>query len=405
MNILLICNYWHFEFEKKSSRYRTMADILSEDDEFELEVISSSFRHQTKEQRDLDYIRTIKTKYNMTLLYEPDYKRNISIKRIFSHHHLAKEIGKYLNSCKKPDVIICSVPSLSVGSVVTRFANKHNIKVIIDIQDLWPEAFKMALNIPIISNILFFPMMLQANRIYQRADRIMAVSETYVKRGLSKNKKRNKGFPLYIGTDSNLVEESIAGIDIKKDENEFWIGYIGALGYSYDIRLVIDAIHLLNQQGYSNIVFKIMGQGVLLEEFKQYAKDKRVNCDFMGFLEYGEMMGTLMKCELAVNPIVGDSVASIINKVSDYAMAAVPVINTQNSEEYRGLLEKYNCGLNCINGDSGSVAQAIKKLYDNKELRIEMGVNAKKLGKECFDRQKTYPAVKDLIYELGGETV
>lgn len=402
MDILLICNYWHFEFEKKSSRYRTMANILAENNEFEIEVVSSSFRHQTKEQRDLEYIRTIKESYDVTLLHEPGYKKNISLRRIYSHHCFSKEIIKYLNLRKNPDIIICSVPSLSVGDAVTKFANNHDIKVIIDIQDLWPEAFKMAINIPVVSDILFFPMMLQANRIYGRADRIMAVSETYVKRGLSKNKKVCKGYPLYIGTDSKLVEDSIKGKVIEKQKSEFWIGYVGALGHSYDIRLVIDAIQLLNQRGYSNIVFKIMGQGVLLEEFKKYAKEKNVKCDFMGFLEYGVMMSILMNCDVAVNPIVGKSVASIINKVSDYAMARVPVINTQNSEEYRYLLESYDCGINCENGDSESVAQAIKKLYDDEEMRIKMGLNAKKLGEECFDRQKTYPEVKNLIYELAG---
>ena len=405
MDILLICNYWHFEFEKRSSRYRTMADILSENEDFEVEVVSSSFRHQTKKQRDLDFINTIQTNYKITLLYEPDYKKNISLKRIYSHHCLAKKIVKYLNSRKKPDVIICSVPSLAVGSAVTKFANKHSIKVIIDIQDLWPEAFKMAINIPVISDILFSPMMLQANNIYAGADEIMAVSETYVKRGLSKNKKGCKGLPIYIGTDSKLVENAIEGKCVEKSDNEFWIAYVGALGHSYDIRSVIDAIYLLKEQGYSNIIFKVMGQGILLEEFKQYAEEKKVSCDFMGFLEYGEMMSTLMKCELAVNPIVGNSVASIINKVSDYAMAAVPVINTQNSEEYRCLLEKYDCGLNCINGDSESLVKAVKKLYDSEELRNKMGRNAEKLAEEFCDRRKTYPLIKNLIYEIGGKSV
>lgn len=400
MDILLICNYWHFEFEKQSSRYRTIADILAAHEGFEVEVLSSTFRHQTKKQRDLVYVNTIPADYKVTLLYEPDYKKNISLRRIYSHHRLAKEIVRYLETRKKPDVIICSVPSLSVGSAVTRYAQNHDIKVIVDIQDLWPESFKMAINIPVLSDLLFIPMMIQANHIYSRADSIMAVSDTYVKRGLKCN-NHAKGFPLYIGTDSALVKKVTSGKNIEKPANEFWIGYVGALGHSYDIRSVIDAIAVLNKQGYGNIVFKVMGEGVLLGEFKQYTIQKNVHCDFTGFLDYGTMMSTLMKCDLAVNPIVGTSVASIINKVSDYAMAAVPVVNTQNSDEYRNLLDKYHCGINCINGDIESIAQAIKSLYDDEQLRNEMSFNAKQLGEECFDRQKTYPAVVKLVEEIG----
>lgn len=399
MDILLICNYWHFEFEKQSSRYRTMADILSSHSDFSVEVISSTFRHQTKNQRDLNYISTIRADYKVTLLHEPNYRKNISILRLYSHHCFANEVIKYLETRKKPDVIICSVPSLAVGSAVTKYAKKHGIKLIIDIQDLWPEAFKMAINIPGVSNILFMPMMIQANRIYSSADIVMAVSDTYVKRGLENN-SRAKGFSLFIGTDSELVKQSIADKQVGKPINEFWIGYAGALGYSYDIRSIIDAISILNQQGYTDIVFKVMGEGTLLNEFKQYAIQKNVKCDFTGFLDYGTMMSTLMQCDLAVNPIVGKSVASIINKVSDYAMAGVPVVNTQNSDEYRQLLEVYNCGINCINGNASSIANGIKMLHDSKQLCSEMGANARRLGEERFDRQRTYPAVIKLIEEI-----
>lgn len=397
MDILLICNYWHFEFEKQSSRYRTMADILSRDERNQVEVVTSSFRHQTKTQRNIEQIKQIPSAYKVTLLHEPDYKKNISLRRIYSHHCFAKEVVKYLEKRKKPDVIICSVPSLSVGSAVTKFANKNNITVVIDIQDLWPEAFKMAINIPILSDILFSPMMMQANRIYARADKIMAVSDTYVRRGLKNNMKGEKGFCLFIGTDSELVEQSIRDKHVDKPENEFWVGYVGALGHSYDLKSIIDAIHILNCKGYSNIVFKIMGDGVLREEFKQYAQEKNICCDFTGFLDYGTMMSTLMKCDIAVNPIVGTSVSSIINKVSDYAMAGLPVINTQNSDEYKRMLARYECGISCENGNSKEIAEAIKKIYEDAELRNTMGIGSGRMAQEQFDRQRTYPGVIDFI--------
>ena len=398
-DILLIANYWHFEFEKKSSRYRTMADVLC-DGGYEVEVVSSSFRHQNKTQRDLEFIKTIESPYKMTILKEPDYKKNISLQRIYSHHCFAKEVVKYLEGRKKPDLIICSVPSLPVGSAVTKFANANGIKIIIDIQDLWPEAFKMALNIPVVSDILFSPMMLQANKIYSRADRVMAVSQTYVDRGLSQNTKDDKGLAVFIGTDSRLVAEATEGKSVEKPDNEFWVGYIGALGHSYDIKLIIDAIKLLNNKGISNILFKVMGEGVLLDEFKEYAKAQQVNCEFTGFVEYGDMMTALGACDVAVNPIVGKSVASIINKVSDYAMAGVPVINTQNSPEYRKLIDDYNCGINCESGNAQSVADAIERIYNDVELKKQMGENSSRLANERFDRNITYKNIISLIEDV-----
>lgn len=395
-DVLLIANFWHFEFEKKSSRYRTMAEVLCNAG-YNVEVVSSSFRHQTKQQRDIEYTKTIESLYKVTLLHEPEYNKNVSLKRIYSHHCFAKEVTKYLKTRKKPDLIICSVPSLSVGSAVTKFAKKNDIKIIIDIQDLWPEAFKMAVNIPVVSDILFMPMMIQANKIYARADKVMAVSETYVKRGLEKNKKDEKGLSVFIGTDSKLVEEAIEGKEITRTDNDFWVGYVGALGHSYDIPTVIDALKILKDKGYKNIVFKIMGEGVLIDSFRKYATEAKVNCEFTGFIEYGEMMASLMACDCAVNPIIGKSVSSIINKVSDYAMVGVPVINTQNSSEYRELLEKYECGINCDNGNAQAIAEAILKLYNDEQLRKTMGENSLKLAQEKFDRTVTYKNVISLI--------
>ena len=276
---------------------------------------------------------------------------------------------------------------------------KNKIPLIIDIQDLWPEAFKMAFNIPIISDILFAPMMLQANNIYSRADVIMAVSDTYVKRGKLVNNSAD-GLSIYIGTDSSLVEEKTKGIEVKKDADKFVIGYVGALGHSYDIKEVIDAIKLLNDKGYNNIKFKIMGDGVCLTEFKDYALKRKVNCEFLGMLEYGLMMKTLMMCDIAVNPIVGKSVSSIINKVSDYAAAGIPVINTQNNKEYRELLEQYEAGTNVENGNTEELANAILQYYQNDEYKKIVGKNQKKMFDEMFDRRKIYPKLILKINEL-----
>ena len=392
-DVMLIVNYWHFESEKASSRYRSMADILCK--KYDLEVVTSTFCHLKKSQRNADELDIDSLPYKMTLQYEKGYKKNISVQRILSYTQFGKNVYQYLLKRKKPDLIIVSVPSLSVAEYVTKYANKNNIPVIVDIQDLWPEAFKMAIDIPVISDFLFFPMKKQAEKIYKSADTIMAVSDTYARFGGQFNTSGN--FSIYIGTDSKLVTEESEKFDVIKPANEFWIGYIGALGHSYDIKLVISALNELKQKGYTNIVFKVMGDGILKEDFEKFALDNNVVCDFTGLLNYGLMMKTLMNCDIAVNPIVGKSVSSIINKVSDYAAANVPVINTQKSEEYRNLISQYNAGINVENGNAHALADAIDTLYTDSTLREEMKKGQQQLFCEKFDRANTYNKIIDII--------
>lgn len=398
-DILLITHYYHFPSEKDSSRYRTLAQLIAGDDRFDLEVVTSSFYHRTKQQRDRQACLA-QQDFRVTLVDEPGYQKNISVQRLRSAKAFADNVLEYLKARKRPDLIYQVVPSLDVADVVSRYAQDEGIPLIIDIQDLWPEAFKMAIDIPVVSDIAFYPMLRKANRIYSRADSIVAVSDTYVERGLSVNRQCKKGLSVYIGTDMDLAKRKMQPHAVVKPDDEFWVTYIGALGHSYDIELVIKALARLRDKGIENIVFHVMGEGVLMSRFEQCAKDMGVNAVFHGHTEYGLMMARLAASDIAVNPIVGKSVASIINKVADYAAAGVPVVNTQNSPEYRRLLEEYRAGINCPPGDVEAVSESILCLYEDEVLRQRMRTGQQKLGLAKFSRSDTYPALIVLIQDL-----
>ena len=57
-------------------------------------------------------------------------------------------------------------------------------------------------------------------------------------------------------------------------------------------------------------------------------------------------------------------------------------------------------GISSEPGDSDALAKAIKKLIENKKLREEMGINARRCAEECFDRRKTY---LELVKVITGE--
>ena len=398
-DILLITNFWHFECEKSSSRYLYLANVLVNHG-YDLEVITSTFYHRLKKERSFDENFLTSFRYKITLVKEPPYLRNISLKRLHAHKTFAKNVISYLIQRKKPDLILCVIPSTYVAEKVIKFANNNHIPVVLDIQDLWPEAFQMALHIPVVSNICFAPLKRLADKAYKNADYITAVSQTYVERGMRVNKKTSQGSVIYLGADFDLVQSIIRKNPIEKDSNTFWITYIGALGYSYNIKMVIDALMILNNQGIKNIKFHVFGNGMLEEEFRSYAKQSGIDTVFWGHRQYEEMIPYLAASDIAVNPIVGKSVASIINKVCDYATAGVPVVNDQNSREYRELLDEYHAGINCDNNNAQQFADAILTLYRDENLRKDMKSGALRLAKEKFDRNKTYLAFLRIIYKF-----
>lgn len=378
--------------ESGNSRFFYIADLL-EKKGIVPEILTTSFSHIEKSQRNLK----TKLNYNINYCYEPNYQKNISFKRFHSHFIFAKNVKKYLKNRKKPDVVYCSIPSLDIGGVVAKYCKKNNVKFIIDIQDLWPEAFQMVFNVPLINNIIFYPFVKKADYIYSSADEIIAVSETYAKRALRVNKNCKEINSIFLGTELKTFDKLRESNKIIRKDNEIWIGYIGTLGHSYDITCVIDAIENLKEKGYENLKFIIMGDGPLKTKFENYAESKDINYNFTGRLKYAEMVGLLCSCDIAVNPISKGAAQSIINKVGDYAAAGLSVINSQECEEYRYLIEKYNCGINCKNNDFVDISEKLELLIKNKNLRKKTGENSRKLAEEKFDREETYNKILKIL--------
>lgn len=399
MKLLMVANFVVFPWEGGNNRFTYLLDKI-DCEKNEIELITSNFIHETKKYRTIPDDIIKKTKYKITLLSEPQYHKNISLKRVYSHFSFAKKVCNYLKKIEnKPNIIYCAIPSLDVAKVVVKYAKKNNIKLIIDIQDLWPEAFNMVFDFPIISNIVFNPMKKKADYIYANSDVIIAVSETYLNRALKVNKKAKVGLSVFLGTDLDYFDECARNNKVIFNDNITRIAYIGTLGTSYDIKSIIDSIGLLKENGINNIKFIIMGDGPLKKELVQYSANKKVDCEFTGRLGYEKMVGLLCSCDIGVNPIVGKSVASIINKVGDYAASGLPVINTQNSDEYRKLLLDYSAGINCENGNINDIANNLQKLINDENLRKKLGKGNRVLSEEKFNRKKTYMEILKFIMD------
>lgn len=395
MDIVIVSQYLRdIEcFESNNSRFVYIAKLLAMSKNNNVEIITSDFNHTKKEKFNkigkLDGVK-------ITACHEPGYPKNVCLKRFNSHKKLSKNIKEYLEKRRKPDIIYCAIPSLAVGKIVAQYAEKNGVRFVIDIQDLWPEAFKMVFKIPLLSNAIFYPMKRQANYIYKCADDIIAVSETYRDRATSVNKKYKNKLTVFLGTNLEYFDKCKEKNIKHYNDNIIRIAYIGTLGHSYNIKTIIDALELLKEK-YNNLNFLVMGSGPLKNQFEAYAKDKNINCEFTGRLEYPEMVGTLCSCDIAVNPITHGAAQSIINKVGDYAAAGLPVINTQENLEYRNLVEKYNIGYNCENSNKQDIANKIEILIKDKKLRKELGNNNRKLAEEKFDRKKTYNQIVKII--------
>lgn len=390
-DIVIIANFCRDFSESDNGRFMYLCKELSEENK--VEIITSDFSHGKKQHKDA---LTIQWPFKITFLHESGYKKNVSIQRFLSHRGWGKNVKKYLEERTKPDVIYCAIPSLTAAKHAADYCEKNNVRFIVDIQDLWPEAFQMIFNVPVISNLVFYPFNKTVDRAYAAADEIIAVSQTYVNRALEVNSKVKKGHSVFLGTKLEKFDNYVKDNLVPKDQKHLCIAYCGTLGSSYDITCVIDALDILKNK-YNNLKFLVMGDGPRREEFENRAKMKKIDVEFTGLLSYPEMCGRLVACDIAVNPITHGAAQSIINKHGDYAAAGLPVVNTQECEEYRSLVGEYNMGFNCANNDAKDVAEKLDVLIFNEHLRKGMGKNARKCAEERFDRKNSYQVIIDTI--------
>lgn len=387
--------------EKGYTRFRFLSDLLAKNG-FEVDLITSTFQHWDKKQRNLEAVSRLKEDYNIITVYEPGYKKNIDIRRIISHSILSRNILKYLKTSPKYDLIYCVIPPNNLARTVAEFASENNIPIIIDVEDLWPEAMRMVVDIPIISDILFWKFSYDAKKTYRLADAIVGTSDEYRDVPLKYVKSNIPRITIYVGNELCEFDEGVKqyGNDIKKNTEEFWISYAGTIGTSYDIKTLIEAAGIIKSRGINNIKFMLMGDGPLKNEMVELASKIDCNVQFLGYLPYPKMAAYLYKSDVVVNSFVRKAPQSIVTKIGDYLASGKPMINTCVSKEFWEKVEKDGFGINVQPENAVLLADAIEKLYYDKESRERMGQKARYIAEKEFDRSKSYLKIIDLINNM-----
>ncbi|RBP66968.1 glycosyltransferase involved in cell wall biosynthesis [Brevibacterium sanguinis] len=390
MRVLMIAHFTDGG-DMSNNRFSSLAGTIARRGA-EVELVTSSFLHRTKTQRDTSAPGN--PLFTTTYVNEPAYRGNVSVGRLRSHRVLGRSLADYLRKRSAPDVVYCAVPSLEVASAATDFAKRHGVRLILDVQDLWPEAFEMVLRPRWAARCALAPLRIHADRIYRAADAVVTVSETYSQRVAEARDDGAEVTTVYLGTDLRRFDSYLPK---RPPEAGFLeLAYVGTLGHSYDLPAVFDALRALRRDGH-RMRLHVMGSGPFEGRWRHDTQDLPDEVVFHGRLDYPEMVSRLRGCDIAVNPIVPGSAGSIINKVGDYAAAGLPVVNSQECEEYRALLDAYGAGISCA-PTSSAIASALAELASD-PLLGERGQGSRRMAEERFDRGVTYERLGEMVLD------
>lgn len=388
--------------EKGYTRFRYICDFLTEAG-YEVDLITTTFQHWEKEQRDLDKIKAEDYKFRLKFIYEPGYKKNIDLKRVTSHRTAAKNLTALLEKEGDYDLIYAEIPPNDVALAAAQYAGKKGIPFVADVNDLWPEAMRMVLDVPVVSDLIFYPLLRDAEKVYSLVSGVIGTSDEYRDRPFQKQDRDIPRETVYVGNEIAVFDEGAERNQntVKKPEGEFWVSYAGTIGTSYDIRTMVLAAEELSRRGRKEICFKILGGGPMKEELEELARSRNISSvEFVGYVPYDKMAAYLKASDILVNSFVKKAPQSIVTKIGDYLAAGRPMINTCMSPEFRKKVEQDGFGINILPEDVNILADAVERLLDDEEGRLRMGGNARRIAEEEFDRPKAYRKIERMIRRL-----
>lgn len=387
---------------KGATRYVYLATLLHEHG-YDVDFITSGFQHWEKRQRDVEHFDAGTDAYTIRFIEEPFYPKNMCPQRIWAHHVAAKRVSEYFNEHHDYDLIYCQIPPNDVAREIGKAAQKFNIPFVVDVNDLWPEAFRVAFDVPVLSDILFAPFYRQAKAVYQMADAVVGTSDEYRERGLRDARAGIPSETVYVG---NQLCEFDAGVtahalQIDKPAGDIWVSYAGTLSACYDLETLVKAMALV-QKTHPEAKLQILGDGSERDNLKAAAHSSGAEVVFHGYLPYSQMAAWLSKSDITINSLVEKAAQSIVTKIGDYLAAGKPMVNTSCSKEFRAKVEADGFGVNVKPGDADGMAEVLVDLIEDPQRRSRMGERARAIAEEQFDRPHSYLKTVRLIEELIG---
>ncbi len=183
--------------------------------------------------------------------------------------------------------------------------------------------------------------------------------------------------------------EKFKNLNLEKKENKIVIGIVKTLEPKYGIEYLIRAIKelekILDEELFEKIEVKIYGKGYLKESLENLVKELNIKekIKFEGFIFNSEVPKVINEMNIFVVPSVLDSESFGVAAVE--AMACeVPVV-VSDADGLKEVVIDNETGFIVPKKDYKIIAEKIKVLIDNRELRKKFGKAGRERVIELYD--------------------
>jgi len=322
-------------FDWYKTRIEPMYQLLIKEN-YQIKVLIADFDHIKKE-------RIVEKYKECTYINVPKYKKNISVQRIKSHLVFGRKVKEELLSFN-PNLIYCQIPPNNVGNICYKYKKANpDIKLILDIIDLWPESMPIG----------GIKKTLPANIWKSWRDKAISVADhvftecSFYQNELENVINKSKTSTLYLYKEQNKKEKELIRLLIENSKKDDIIrfAYLGSMNNIIDIDGICKVLqHFID--GGMKCQLHAIGDGESRNKFEEAVSELECDSFFYGCVfDEIEKIRILVPCDYALNMMKDSVSVGLTIKSIDYLSYGLPIINNIKGDTWE-IVEKERIGWN-----------------------------------------------------------
>jgi glycosyltransferase involved in cell wall biosynthesis len=340
------------------------------------------------------------------------------IKRVanyVSYGASAAAVGPFVTG--RPDVLVATSPQF-LTAVAGRLLSwtkgiapgAAKVPFVFEVRDLWPrsivEVGAMSAGSPVIKLLETIE-----RALYRGADRIVAVTESFVDEIAATGIARDKIAVITNGVDLDLFKpgsRADARRTLGLDETAFLVTYVGTHGMAHGLDLLLEAARLLADRAPDEnpIRFLLVGEGAEKAALKRRAAalaltnvtfwDQRPRDDVARILDASDLCLVLLRDKPLFRTVIP-------SKIFEFMGAGRPILTTVDGESRR-IIEAAGAGVFSPPGDAPALAGHIHALAVDRVALAARGQAGRRFVEAHYARPVLARHYADLLADLVAET-
>lgn len=302
---------------------------------------------------------------------------------------------------EKQDVIITESPPLFLGWSGYVLSKMKKAKFVFNISDLWPES---AVKLGVLHNKALIKMSTCLEEFcYKKACAVTGQTRGIVDNIVNRGIDKNKVHLITNGVDTEFFKRENRDEEFRKEigiNNKFAICYAGIHGLAQGLQTVIEAAELL--KNYNDIKFIFFGDGPEKSDLINMVNEKELtNVEFFPLQPKSKMPRIIASMDATVIPLKKLDLfkGALPSKMFEALSSELPIVLAVEGEAEK-LINDAKAGITVESENPKEIAEAVLKLYNDEELRKNLGKNGRKYVMNNFSRESITRKLENILLNL-----